>query len=139
MKKKISVCLLFVFLLVCLCGCGVLHQENKEKHKLDFTVLAPEDVPIQCETQIEKEKKSSFGFTFSDEQFLYICVGYGEQKSSGYSVCVNDLYVAGEEVYVDTTLIGPKQEERTEQINTYPYIVIKTEYIEQNVIFDSWH
>ena len=139
MKKKISICLQFILILICLNGCGIIHQGKKEQHKLDFTVLAPEDIPIQCETRIEKEKKANFGFTFSDEQYLYICVGYGEQKTSGYSIRVNELYTDGSEIYVGTSLIGPKSLEETKVINTYPYVAIKTEYIEQNVIFDSWH
>ena len=65
-----------------------------------------------------------------------MCVGYGAQKTGGYSICVKDLYLTDSSIVLDTTLLGPKySDEKKVMEESYPYIVIKTEYIDALVIF----
>lgn len=73
---------------------------------------------------------------------MYICVGYGKQETGGYSITVNDLYLTANAIYVDTNLIGPEPENRelyhaqeTEGAS-YPYIVVKMQYLDKAVVFD---
>lgn len=128
-------CLSCLFLL--LAGCGYL-QENKEKVKdLEVTVLSEKAIPQQIYEVCEEKKGQPFQLTFVDKENMYICVGYGEKKSGGYSVVVDELYLTEEAVYVSTTLLGPTEKESRIQVPSYPYIVMQTEASDKPVIFDS--
>ena len=85
---------------------------------------------------IGKKKEKAFKITFEDQGFLYICIGYGAQETGGYSIALNDLYETSNAVYVDTNLIGPPPEEKSDPVASYPYIVIKTEFVDKPVVFD---
>ena len=74
--------------------------------------------------------------TYEDEGYLYICVGYGEQQTSGYSIAVEDLYLTSNAIYVKTELLGPDGTEETADAVTCPYLVLKLEYLEQPVVFE---
>lgn len=83
------------------------------------------------------KKTEAFKLTYSDKEYLYICIGYGEKETGGYSIAVNELYLTDNAVYVETELLGPGPENKTNNPTpSYPYIVIKTEYLEQTVIFE---
>ena len=73
--------------------------------------------------------------TYTDEESLYIAVGYGVQQTGGYSISVNQCYLTQNAVYFDTTLIGPSKGEQVNEAKSYPYLVIKTKYSEKNVVF----
>ena len=131
--------LLSVFLICLMCmgvyACGK-KQEGMEKIKdLECTVIAEDNIPEELLEQIEQKKADAFKITFEDRGFLYICVGYGTQETGGYSISLNALYETANAVYVDTNLIGPAQEEKRNQVESYPYIVIKTEFIDKPVVF----
>ena len=106
---------------------------------LEFTVLAEDNVPEELQTVIEEKKGNAFKVTYQDNGFLYICIGYGEQVSGGYSITVNDLYLAENAIYADTTLIGPDPSDSSsakKNAPSYPYIVIKTEFVDKPVVFN---
>ena len=73
--------------------------------------------------------------TYADNGSLYIAVGYGEQPTSGYSIEVKELYESKNAIYIHTNLIGPTNDERIVERKTYPYIVVKLEYLDKNVVF----
>ena len=73
--------------------------------------------------------------TYTTEDAIYLIVGYGEQKTSGYSITVNECYLGKDAVYLDTSLIGPTKGEKIDEVPTYPYIVIKIEKREEPVVF----
>lgn len=132
---------LFSILLVCAMCAAVLacgaKQDTMEKIKdLEFTVIAEDKLPEELLSMIEEKKKTPFKMTFQDQGFLYICVGYGEQETAGYSIAVNELYETGNAVYIDTNLIGPSAEEKGKNAPTYPYVVVKTENVDKSVVFD---
>ena len=131
--RKIS--LMFLALLL-LCGCGIEKQSPEKIKSLDFTVLAPEEMPEELLNVLEEKKTESFKVTYKDEGYLYICIGYGEQKSSGYSIAVKDLYLTENAVYVDVELLGPGKGEKTENLVTCPYIVLKLEDPGLSVVFE---
>jgi hypothetical protein len=112
-----------------------MKSENAKVRDLDFTVLGEEKVPAALKTIIDERKAEPFKFTYSDKEYLYICIGYGEQSSGGYSIAVNKLYLGDNAVYVNTSLLGPDAEQRSNATPSYPYIVIKTEFLEETVIF----
>ncbi len=103
---------------------------------LDCTVIAEDKIPEELLTKIAQKKTEAFRLTFEDRGFLYICVGYGTQETGGYSIAVNALYETANAIYVDTNLIGPAPEEKSNQVESYPYVVIKTEFVDKPVVFD---
>lgn len=129
--------MLFTFavaFLMTLSGCG--STEDLKLRDLEFTILSEEKIPEQLTTMIAEKKEAPFQFTYSDNENLYICVGYGEQESGGYSIAVNELYLTEENIHVDTNLLGPESTEKSNKVPSYPYIVIKTEYLDKTVIFE---
>lgn len=128
------------FLVLCLlAGCG-RHRDPMEKIKdLEFTVLAEENIPEELRTVIEEKKSSAFKVTYQDNGFLYICVGYGQQVSGGYSITVNALYLTDNAIYADTMLLGPDPADpatEKKKAPSCPYIVLKTEFIDKPVVFE---
>lgn len=119
-----------------LASCAFLSEETIKLRDLDFTVLSEEKVPEELLTIIEEKKSTPFQITYSDNEYLYICVGYGEQKTGGYSIAVNELYLTESNICANTSLLGPDVSEKGNKTPSYPYIVLKTEYLDQTVIFE---
>lgn len=133
--KKIYLIILCL-LLVSLSGCSMEEASNKKIRDLDFTVVENSDVPEELLKILEEKKKSEFKLTYSDKENLYIGVGYGEQATGGYSIAVNELYLSSNAIYISTSLIGPSKDETVNQVLTYPYIVVKTEFLDKSVVFE---
>lgn len=119
-----------------LASCAFLSEETIKLRDLDFTVLSEEKVPEELLTIIEEKKSMPFQITYSDNEYLYICVGYGEQETGGYSIAVNELYLTENSICANTSLLGPDISEKGNKTPSYPYIVLKTEYLDQTVIFE---
>lgn len=133
MYRKIMVLILAVIL--CLTGCSSADKPEKTED-LEFTVVAEEEIPQELRTLIDSKKQSEFRLTYSDAEFLYLVVGYGEQATGGYSIQVKDMYLTKDAIYIDTELLGPKKGEDVSATPSYPFIVIKIPYREEQVIFD---
>ena len=131
--KKLSVFLLIGFFLM---GC----QENPgyadKIRDIDYTVVQESDLPDELRIAIEERKENGFKLTYADGDYLYIVIGYGRQETGGYSIVVNDLYLTANGILFDTELFGPKTGEVVEEAASYPYIVVKIEYMDKSVIFD---
>lgn len=113
-----------------------MSKEDGEKvQDLDFTVVGEKEIPPELLAMIEEKKTTAMKHTWTDDGNLYVIVGYGEQKTSGYSISVDEFYLGKNAVYVDTSLIGPSKEETVNETLTYPYLVIKTEKREEPVVF----
>ena len=121
---------------VLLSGCTLLSEEKIKLRDLDFTVLSEEKIPEELKTILEEKKSAPFQITYTDKQNLYICVGYGEQETGGYSIAVEDLYLTDANICVNTSLLGPDGSEKGEKSPSYQFIVLKTEFLEQTVIFE---
>lgn len=133
MKKSI----LFTIILSCIflfAGCDTLGRKETKIKDLEFVVVSESAIPENLQTTLEEMKKESFHYVYSDRENLYICVGYGEQKHSGYSIAVEELYLTDKAIHAETTLIGPDKEKLKRNTPSYPYIVLKTEFLEQTVI-----
>ena len=92
-------------------------------------------MPKELVSLLEERQEEPFEMTYSDKEYLYICIGYGRQEYSGHSIVVNGLFLGENGILVDTSLIGP--EAGKEKINTvqFPIIVLKTELIEDVPLF----
>lgn len=131
--KQFIIILSMVVILFVLGGC--MEKEKKEsRRKREFTVCTQEQTPSEVKKMIENKKKSPFQFTYSLQEYMYIVIGYGEQKGGGYSIEVIELSEDNRNVYVNTNLLGSDQE-RKEGVFSYPYIVIKCIKPDKNIIF----
>lgn len=113
-----------------------VHQGAGEKLRdLEYTILSEERIPEELAALLEERKENAFELTYSDKEYLYICIGYGRQENSGYSIVVNHLFLGKNGILVDTSLLGP--EAGKEKINTaqFPIIVLKTELLEEVPLF----
>ena len=48
---------------------------------------------------------------------------------------MKELYLTENAIVADTELLGPESAEQAGTEKSYPYIVVKTEYLEEPVIF----
>ena len=49
---------------------------------------------------------------------------------------MNELYLTDANIVIDTSLLGPEPSEKENPQPSCPYIVVKTEYLEQTVTFE---
>lgn len=138
--KLLAVMGLFLWVAVVriLSGCSMagLRDESSDKVRdLDFTVVGDNDVPQELLNLIQEKKKDAFKLTYSNDQGLYIVNGYGTQESGGYSITVEQLYLTENAIIFDTELMGPEKDEEVSKEPSCPYVVIKTEFLEEPVIF----
>ena len=127
--------LAFIMVLGIFGGCGLEKTDDRKIEDLSYTILEEKEIPQEFLAVIEEKKEQMFKLTYTDEENLYIAVGYGVQQTGGYSISVNQCYLTQNAVYIDTTLIGPSKGEQVNEAKSYPYLVIKTKYSEKNVVF----
>ena len=137
-KRWKNVAAAMLLLCVVLTGCGMSGERNIKLRDLDFTVLSEEKIPEELKTVIAEKGSEPFRLTYSDNQNLYISIGYGEQKTGGYSIAVDELYLTDDAVHVSTSLLGPYITGQKSGAGkpTTPYIVIKTELLDKTVIYN---
>ena len=137
-KRWKNVAAAMLLLCVVLTGCGMSGERNIKLRDLDFTVLSEEKIPEELKTLIAEKGPDPFRLTNSDKPNLYISLGYGEQKTGGYSIAVDELYLTDDAVHVSTSLLGPDITGQKSGAGkpTTPYIVIKTELLDKTVIYD---
>lgn len=121
---------------VCAAGCVKQTDTSEKLRDLKFTVLEKEAVPDELGEVIEEEKEEPFKLSYTDQGVLYLAEGYGGQPTSGYSVEVNALYETEDAVCMHTPLMGPEKGEKTEEVVTYPYVVVQLEYIGKDIVFN---
>ncbi|MCI8269888.1 MAG: protease complex subunit PrcB family protein [Lachnospiraceae bacterium] len=127
--------LFWVLMVRLLTGCSV-EKENQDKVRdLESTIVGEADLPEELRNLVEEKKAAPFKLTYSNDQGLYIVVGYGEQATGGYSISVNELYLTENSIVIDTELKGPEKGETVGVEKSYPYIAVQTEYLENPVIF----
>lgn len=138
MNTRKRICALCLFLILCFSfsACSVGGDEKGKVKDLEFTVVSEDRLSEELKAIMNEKKAAPFNLTFHDQNFLYICIGYGEQETGGYSIAVNELYLTKDSVCVDTNLLGPSAENKENPTPSYPYIVIKTEFVDKPVIFE---
>ncbi len=134
--KKISLVLVFVLATGLLAGCRIQDIAKDKVQDLQYTVVPEEELPKELLDIIQEKEIVPFQFSYAADDDLYIAVGYGEQKTGGYSITVDELYTTENSVVISTNLMGPSKEEKVEALATYPYIVVKTEYIDLTVEYE---
>lgn len=126
--------LAWVLIVHFLTGCSG-GQEEKVRD-LEFTVMSENELPEELKQMVQEKQTAPFKLTYSDDQNLYIAVGYGEQTGGGYSIAVKSLYLTDNSIVYNTELLGPENGEEAGEEKSYPYIVVRTEFLEEPVIFE---
>ncbi len=135
-QKTIITLLLISITVLGLTGCKKDESEIKKLKDLEFTVVEDAELPGELKEIIDEKKDKPFRMHYSNKDSLYIVVGYGKQNSGGYSISVEDLFLTDNAIYFDTNLIGPSQDDLVTQGVTYPYIVVKLEFIDKKIVFE---
>ena len=116
-KRKYILMIILLGVLMLLSGC--VRKECEEKVKdLEFTVTKEEELPEALRQQIEEKKEGDFRFTYSDNEYLY-----------------EDCYLSDTAICVKTRLQGPENGEEVTKAPSYPFIVLKLELREEEVLF----
>ena len=136
MRKKKTYMVLFFSILLFLTGCSVEKTDAHKIRDLEFTLVEESQMPEELKALIEEKKATEFKLTFDTEDAKYIVVGYGRQETGGYSISVDELYETENAIYISTNLIGPAKGEMVTQVETYPYIVVRIDYIDKSVVFE---
>lgn len=97
-------------------GCVRQEKKSSEQHELEIKIVTEEEIPEELMSLIEKNKKNPFRLTFADQGKLYLAEGYGEQKTTGYSVEVDRLCETQEAVHIHTGLLGPEKEKKKRRL-----------------------
>lgn len=137
MKKKSIFLLISCILLVMsvyVSGCSMSTNQTEKTKDCDYTVVEPEELPRELTEILEEKKSEPFRLSYADAGYLYLCIGYGKQVGGGYSITVDQLYETENTISFGTTLIGPKEQEKT-SAETYPYIVVKMEQIDKEIVY----
>lgn len=133
--KKIILAVIVTSILCLFSGCSAEKMSTEKLRDIEFTVLDEEQIPKELEEMMLETSEAPFKYTYADQGTLYIAIGYGPQSTSGYSIEVKELYETKNAIYIHTNLIGPTKEEKIVETTTYPYIVVKLEYVDKNVVF----
>ena len=120
------------------CGCGQTSSRQKQEEvECDYTVVATRDCPEEFLKNLEEKKINPFQMTYQDGTYLYMAVGYGEQKTGGYSILVKKLTETKDKIFLNTELRGPSKEENVLEKPSFPYVVIKMENKSKEVVFED--
>ena len=120
------------------CGCGQTSSRQKQEEiECDYTVVATRDCPEEFLKNLEEKKINPFQMTYQDGTYLYMAVGYGEQKTGGYSILVEKLTETMDKIFLNTELRGPSKEENVLEKPSFPYVVIKMENKSKEVVFEN--
>ena len=133
---KCRLLILLAGLLCLLCGCAVREEKTQKVKDLSYTIVDEEDIPQALLDTIEEKKAAECKLTYETDDALYVVHGYGEQETGGYSIAVKEFYLTGNAVCIDTELIGPAGNEHPAKSPSFPYIVLKTERQNTNVVFE---
>lgn len=130
-----TICILLIGSSVLLWGCTG-KEDTTEGTPLDFTVVSDGEIPEELKGILEMNKESEMMLSYKLEDYYYLVRGYGEQDSGGYSITVNGVWQKEDGIHMETGLIGPSSGEDIPKEHSYPYVVVKIEYMEKAVIFE---
>ena len=118
-----------------LSGCVSRPLSTEKVRDLEYVILEEHEIPEELMEKIEKIRYKAFRSVYEDAGVLYIAQGFGAQLHTGYKVEVTAVYETENAVCFHSRLLGPEKDEEVEEISTFPFVVIKMESLEKDVIF----
>ena len=76
--KKWGALLILLLAAACFSGCKVEEGDTKKISDLSFIVVKDEEIPERLRELIQESKEKPFKLTYSDDNYLYLVMGYGE-------------------------------------------------------------
>ena len=140
MRRYMTLVAVYIGILLCICGCSADVIRQEEGRQLDFTVTARSELPEEVQAVLDEKLGTAFQTACQYGDSLYLICGYPAQQSGGYSIKVNRLSATEDAIYFQAELVGPQGSEAEEAVGettTAPWIVVKTEYLDLPVIFES--
>lgn len=67
---------------------------------------------------------------------IYAARSYGPQNKTGYQIKVDAVLEGEKTVRIQTSLLGPEKGEKTKDVVTYPYVVVKLKKTEKEILFE---
>lgn len=135
-SKRIFIMAMFcVFLLVVLLGCQCEKTEEKKIKDLDYTICDESKLPTELTELIKDKRKEPFKLTYRTKDYLYIVVGYGAQDRTDLNVVMEELYLTENAIFVDTDMTSVENKTLEENKVTYPWIAVKCELYDLEVVF----
>lgn len=123
-------------LILLLSGCSLGGSAIVKVRDLDFTVLDQDQVPKPLQEVIDENLATEMKLSYLNDGKLYIARGFGEQTTGGYSIAVEQCYLGEDGIHVKFQLIGPSKDTKLTEEPSYPYIVIQTENLDEEIIFE---
>ena len=130
--KRMIAAIFMLLLSLSFIGCKMQTNATKKLSDLDYTIVSGRELPDELYDILEEKKTESFKLTYEENDGLYLCVGYGQQETGGYSI---DLYLTENAIYFDTSLIGPGPEEGARKEKSFPYLTVRIAYLDKPVVF----
>ena len=116
-------------------GCGIEKTDGSKINDLEYEMVEEENIPEELKTKIEEKKAADFKLTYESDSYIYVVRGYGEQETGGYSIQILEFAQTQNSVIFQTNLIGPSKDELKNAAPSYPYVVIRAQNPEKNILF----
>ena len=117
-------------------GCGLQKTGTQKVRDLDYTVVTEQELPEELQKEINERYTEDFKMTCMLDDSLYIVRGFGMQETGGYGLRFKICIWHKMRLILRQILIGPENGAEAEKAVSYPYIVVKTERLEENVVFE---
>ncbi len=144
-----SVVFISVITLLLLVGCASFESTPKEianeangYHDIEYTIVNPKDLDGAVIQQWVSDNFQTEGtYTIEcKEHFIpvtYILIAAGEKPTGGYGVQIDSAQGNFEQIKVTTSLREPEKGETVTQAFTYPFVVLKVEKDDREIIIES--
>lgn len=115
-------------------GCGFSKDSVPERTELVYTIEDIRNLPQELQNIIEEHKEQEMRLSYIDGSDLYLIRGYGERQTGGYSIAIKECSEDEQSILLNTLLIGPQNPEEIKEEPSCPYVVLKTEKREKEIM-----
>lgn len=136
--KRVLLAATVLLLLMMVTSCGEKQKPKRTYESMQdavYEIVSGSNVPHKVNEKIFKERDKGFGFSYRDNEGMYIAFGFGRQNTGGFSIQLAAVKENEDEILIEAKLIAPAPEEVVSTSPSYPYMILKMEDTEKNVEF----